>query len=156
MNINISLIGQIITFIILVWFVSRYLWGPLTQMMADRSRRIADGLAAAERGRHELERAEQRAKELLQKTKSEAAEIIALAQKRATDLVEEAKEQAKIEGEKMIEAARIEIEKETQRAKEALRHEVVNLALLAAEKILEREIDAKAHEQLLNKVVAEL
>ncbi len=156
MNINISLIGQIITFLILVWFVNRYLWGPLTQMMADRSRRIADGLAAAERGRHELARAESRVQELLDKAKAEAAEIIAVAQKRATDIVEEAKAQAKAEGDKMIANAKAEIAKETQQAREALRHEVASLALLAAEKILEREIDAKAHEKLLNKVVAEL
>jgi F-type H+-transporting ATPase subunit b len=155
-NITVSLFGQMITFAILVWFVWRFLWGPLTQMMADRTRRIADGLASAERGRHELERAEARAKELLDKTKEEAAEIVSQAQRRAVEMVEEAKAQARTEGERMLEAARSEIDREINRAREQLRGEVVAIAVAGASKILGREIDEAAHNDLLTGLVAQI
>jgi F-type H+-transporting ATPase subunit b len=155
-NITVTLFGQMITFAILVWFVWRFLWGPLTQMMADRTRRIADGLASAERGRHELERAEERAKALLQQTKDEAAEIISQAQRRAAEVVDEAKAQARTEGERLLETARSEIEKEINKAREQLRSEVVAISLAAASRILGREIDEQAHEDLLTDLVAQI
>jgi F-type H+-transporting ATPase subunit b len=155
-NVTVTLFGQMITFAILVWFVNRYLWGPLTHMMQDRTRRIADGLAAAERGQQELARAQERADELLQQVKHEAAEIIAQTQKRAADIVEEAKAQAKIEGKRMIEAAKAEIDKEVNRIREQLRGEVVAIALAGASKILGREVDAEAHNDLLNEMLTEL
>jgi F-type H+-transporting ATPase subunit b len=155
-NITVSLFGQMITFAILVWFVWRFLWGPLTQMMADRTRRIADGLASAERGRYELERAEAHSQELLQKTKEEAAEIMAQAQRRAAEVVEEAKVQARTEGDRMLEAARSEIETEVNRAREQLRSEVVAIAVAGAAKVLGREIDENAHNDLLTALVAQI
>lgn len=155
MNVTATLFGQMITFAILVWFVNRYLWGPLTRIMQDRTQRIADGLAAAERGQQELARVRAQAQEVLQQAKNEASEIIAQAQRRAADIIEEAKAQARIEGERMIEAARTEIEKETNRTKEQLRGEVVAIALAGASKILGREVDARAHNDLLDKMIAE-
>jgi F-type H+-transporting ATPase subunit b len=155
-NVTVTLFGQMITFAILVWFVWRFLWGPLTQMMADRSRRIADGLASAERGRHELERAESRVQDMLAQTKSEAAEIVAQAQRRAAEIVEESKAQAREEGERILHAARAEIDKELQQAKEQLRGEVVGIAVAGASKILGREIDEQSHNDLLEGLVAQI
>jgi F-type H+-transporting ATPase subunit b len=154
-NITVTLFGQMITFAILVWFISRYLWGPLTRMMQDRTQRIADGLAAAERGQQELARAQARFQDTLQQAKNEATELIAQAQKRAADIIEEAKAQAQLEGERIIEAARAEIEQEANRTKEQLRGEVVAIALAGASKILGREVDAKAHNDLLDRMLAE-
>ena len=156
MNVTVTLFGQMITFAILVWFINRYLWGPLTKIMGDRTRRIADGLAAAERGQHELDRAQSRAEEALQRSRAEAAEIIGQAQKRASGIVEEAKVQAKIEGDRIIEAAMAEIDKEVNRIKEQLRGEVVSIALAGASKILGREMDAEAHNHLLNEMLTDL
>jgi len=151
-----TLLGQIITFALLVWFVKRFLWGPMLQMMENRQQRIADGLAAAERGRHEQQLAEDRATELLHEAKGQAAEIISRAEKRATEIVEEAKADARSEGDRLLAAARAEIDQELNRVKEELRSQVAGLAVSGAEKILEREIDEKAHSELLNKLVAQI
>lgn len=156
MNINATLIGQSIAFFVFVWFCMKYVWPPLTQALNDRKKQIADGLAAAERGKREQELAEERATEHLRGAKEQAAEIIALAQKRASEIVEEAKDDARKEGERLLEAARAEVESEVNQAKEALRGQVVSIAVAAASKILEKEIDAKAHSDMLDKLVAEL
>jgi F-type H+-transporting ATPase subunit b len=155
-NVNATIIGQLITFWILVWFVMRFVWGPITAMMAARSKRIADGLAAADRGRHELELASKRSSEILHEGRQKAAEIIAQAEKRAAQIVEEAKEAAKAEGDRLIAGAKAEIEQEMYRAKEMLRQQVADLAVAGAEKILRREIDAKAHAELLASIKNEL
>ena len=156
MSITATLIGQIITFAILVWFVSKYLWGPLTQIMSDRKKRIADGLAAAERGAHEQELAKQRALEQIKKAKEQAAEILAQAQKRGAEIIDDAKNEAKAEGERLIIAANAEIEQEMNRAKEALRGQVVDISIAAASKILKKEIDSKAHGDILNNVAGQI
>lgn len=156
MNITATLIGQVVTFLILVWFIKRFLWGPLIQMLEDRRQRIADGLAAGERGRHEQELAEKRAAERLHEAKQQAQEIIAQAERRATEIVEEAKNQARKEGERLLEAAQAEIEQEVNRAREGLRGQVVSLAVAGAGRVLKREIDAKAHDELLNELVGNL
>lgn len=156
MNITATLFGQMITFAVLVWFINRYLWGPMTQMMDDRKNRIADGLAAAERGKHEQELAEKRAAELLKEAKQQAAEIIAQAQKRSNEIVDESKDAARIEGDRLITAANAEIDQEINRAKEQLRSQVVSLAVGGASKVLGREIDAKAHDDLLKELAAQL
>jgi F-type H+-transporting ATPase subunit b len=155
-SITVTLFGQILTFMVLVGFVWKFLWGPVTQMMAARSTRIAQGLAAAERGKHELELSEQRAAERLREAKQDAAEIITAANKRANEIIEEAKEQARLEGKRQLELAQGEIEQETNRAKEHLREQVVNLSLLMSEKILGREIDASAHHNFLDQMIKEL
>jgi F-type H+-transporting ATPase subunit b len=125
-------------------------------MMEQRSKRIADGLAAAERGQHEKELAEKGAAERLREAKQDAMEIVASAHKQANQIIEDAKQKARIEGEHQLELARAEIEQESHRAKENLREQVVNLALAGAEKILEREIDATTHDEFLNKMVKAL
>jgi len=156
MSITATLIGQMITFAILVWFIGKYLWGPMTQMMDDRKKRIADGLAAAERGIHEQELAQHKATQYIKEAKEQAVEILAQAQKRSAEIVEEAKLDAKTEGERLITAANAEIEQEVNRAKESLRAQVVDISIAAAGKIIKKEIDAKAHGDLLKDVVGQL
>lgn len=156
MNVTATLIGQMLTFAVLVWFVNRFLWGPMTQMLEDRRKRIADGLAAAERGKHEQELAEKRAADLIHEAKDQAAQIIAQAQKQASAIVEEAKSTARTEGERIVTAANAEIAQEVQRAKEQLRGQVVSLSVAGAAKVLAKEIDAKAHDAMLKDLVAQI
>lgn len=156
MNINATLLGQAITFAILIWFTMKFVWPPLMAAMAERAKTIADGLAAAERGKHDLELAEKRAAEILRQGKEKASEIIAASEKRATEIVEAAKTQAKAEGDRILVAAKADIDQEVFRAREQLRTQVSAVALAGAGKILGREIDAKAHNELLDKLVAEI
>lgn len=156
MNINLTLIGQSITFFVFVWFCMKFVWPPIVNALEERKKRIADGLAAAERGRHEQELARKRATEVLHEAKGKAAEIIARAEQRAGEIVDEAKQDAKAEGERLIAAARAEIDQELNRAKEALREQVAGLAVAGAERILQREIDPQAHRQVLDELVAQL
>ncbi|MGM0595072.1 MAG: F0F1 ATP synthase subunit B [Pseudomonadota bacterium] len=156
MNINATLIGQSITFIFFVWFTMKYVWPPIMNALEERKKKIADGLAAAERGKHEQELAEQRAKEVVNEAKQEASNIIAQAQKRASEIVDEAKETARSEGERIIASANAEIEQEVNRAKENLRGQVVSIAVAGAGKVLSREIDAKAHDDLLKDLVSQI
>ena len=156
MNITVTLIGQIAAFILLIWFVNKVLWGPLNKLLADRQKRIADGLSAAEKGKHELELSEKRAKEELHQAKAQAAEIITQAEKRASEIVEEAKNDARSEGDRLRAAAEAEINLEVNRAKEHLRGQVASLAAMGAGRILEREIDAKAHADLLKDLVTQI
>lgn len=156
MNINLTLIGQTLTFIVFVWFCMKFVWPPIMQALHDRKAKIADGLAAAERGQHDKELAQKRAKEVLHEAKGEAAEIIAQAQKRASEIVEEAKADARTEGERLKVAARAEIEQETNRAKEQLRGQVVFLAVAGAGKVLERELDERAHSDMLDKLASQI
>jgi len=155
-NITVTLIAQMLAFGLLIWFVNKVMWGPLSGIMEARQKRIADGLAAAEKGKHEQELAEKRATELLKEAKEQAQEIVAQGQKRASEIVEEAKDTARAEGERIIAAANAELEREVNQAKEALRAQVAAIAVAGAEKILKREIDAKAHEDLLNDLAAQI
>jgi F-type H+-transporting ATPase subunit b len=156
MNINATLIGQAISFIIFVWFCMKYVWPPIMAALEERKKKIADGLAAAERGKHEQELAEQRAKVVIQQAKEEAAGILAQAQKRASEIVEESKDTARVEGDRIITAANAEIEQEVNRAKESLRSQVVSLAVAGAAKVIDRELDAKAHDALLQDLVSQI
>ena len=156
MNINATLIGQTITFLVFVWFCMKFVWPPIMNALAERKKQIADGLAAGERGKHELELASRRAADELRDAKAQAAEVIAQAEKRAAQIVEEAKGAAKAEGDRMIAGAKAEIDQEATRAREALREQVAALAVAGAEKILRREIDAKAHADLLEAIKKEL
>lgn len=156
MNINATIFGQLITFVLLVWFVMKYVWAPITTMMDARTKRIADGLAAGERGRHELELAAKRAAEVLQEAKQKAADILAQADKRAAQIVEEAKGDAKVEAGRLVAAAKADVDQEVFRAKEVLRKQVADLALAGAEQILRREIDVKAHGELLKAIEEQL
>lgn len=156
MNITVTLFAQIIAFALLIWFVNKVMWGPLSGLMEARQKRIADGLAAAEKGKHEQELAEKRAKEVLHEAKQQAAEIIAQSQKRASEIVEEAKGSARTEGERILTAAHAEIDREVNQAREVLRKQLASLAVAGAEKVLKREIDAKAHETLLNDLATQI
>lgn len=156
MNINLTLIGQSITFIFFIWFTMKFIWPPLIQALTDRRTKIADDLAAAEKGRHEKELAEKRAIEVIKEAKDKAQEIINHAEKRGNEVTDEAKEKAKEESNRIVAAAQGEIEQETNRAREELRAAVAELAIASAAKILEKEIDAKVHAKLVDKLVEQL
>lgn len=156
MNITVTLIGQMVAFVLLIWFINKVLWGPLSKMMADRQKRIADGLAAADKGKHEMELAEKRAKDVLKDAKAQAAEILAQAHKRASEMEEEAKEKARGEAERILTAAQAEIDREVNQAKEQLRGHVASIALTGVEKILKKEIDAKTHNALLSDLATQI
>ncbi len=156
MSINATLIGQMITFTLLVWFTMQYVWPPLIEALDERKKKISEGLAAAEKGQEDVKLAEKKAIKYLKEAKAESANIIALAQKRANEVVEESKGTAKLEGERMIESAKAQIEQEIQQAKETLRKEVSSLALKAAEQILQEEVDKAKHKEIISKVSKQL
>ncbi|CAA0115238.1 ATP synthase subunit b [Halioglobus japonicus] len=156
MNINLTLIGQMVAFVCFVMFCMKYVWPPLLAAMAEREKKIADGLAAADRASHDLELAQEKAVERLKDAKHEAASIVDAANKRGAQLVEEAKQAAVVEADRVKAAAHAEIEQESNRAKEQLRGQVAALALAGAEKVLGAEIDRSAHAELVDKLAAEL
>lgn len=156
MNINATLIAQAIMFALFVWFCMRFVWPPIVGALEARKKQIADGLAAADRGKHELELAAKRATESLHDAKVRASEIIAQAEKRSAQIIDEAKNTAKAEGERMLTAARAEMEQDVFRAREQLRGHVAELVVAGAEKVLRREVDAKAHADLLEAIKGEL
>lgn len=156
MNINLTLIAQLVSFAVFVWFTMRFVWPPLVQAMDERKAKIADGLAAAERGAHEQELAEKRAVETIAQAKQQAAEIKANAEKQASMIVEEAKNKAQEEGSRQLAAAQAEIEQETNKAREQLRGKVAELAVVGAEKILRKEIDANAHKDIVDAVAQQI
>jgi F-type H+-transporting ATPase subunit b len=155
-NINLTLIGQMIAFICFVMFCMKFVWPPILAAMAEREKKIADGLAAADRASHDLELAKEKAVERLKAAKQEAAGIIEAANKRGIQLVDEAKASAVVEADRVKTAAKAEIEQETNRAREQLRGQVAALALAGAEKVLGASIDQKAHAELVDKLAAEL
>lgn len=156
MNINATLLAQTIMFALFVWFCMKFVWTPIMAALEQRKKQIADGLADADRAKHDLELASKRSAEILREAKEKAGEIIANSEKRASEIVEEAKDQARTEGDRIIAGAKAEIDKEVFSAKEQLRTQVSAIALAGAAKILGREIDAKAHNDLLDKLVAEI
>lgn len=156
MNINMTLIGQLLAFTVFVWFTMRFVWPPIAKALEDRKAKIADGLAAAERGQHEQQLAQDRAKEKLLEAKQQAAEIVARAEKRAAEIVEESKGTARTEGERLLHAAQAEIEQEANKAREELRAKVAVLAVTGAEKILRKEIDADAHKDIVDAVANQI
>ncbi|HEY7985849.1 MAG TPA: F0F1 ATP synthase subunit B [Methylophilaceae bacterium] len=156
MNINLTLFAQAVSFALLIWFTARFVWPPLLKAIETRQKTIADGLAAGERGKHELEISAKRAAEVLRDSKQQGSDIIAQAEKRASGIIDEAKAQAKVEADRIQVGAKAELEQEVFRAKEALRQQVAELAVAGAEKILRREIDAKAHADILNTVASQL
>ncbi|MCP4466000.1 MAG: F0F1 ATP synthase subunit B [Halieaceae bacterium] len=156
MNLNLTLIGQMLAFIGFVVFCMKYVWPPILAAMAERETKIADGLAAADRASHDLELAQEKAVERLKEAKEEAAGIIDSANKRAGQLVDEAKEAAVTEADRVKAAAQAEIEQEANRAKEHLRGQVAALSLAGAEKVLGAAIDENAHRELVDKLASEL
>ena len=156
MNINLTLIGQMIAFVCFVVFCMKYVWPPIMAAMAEREKKIADGLAAADRANHDLELAQQNAVAQMKAAKQEASGIIESANKRANQIVEEAKEAAVVEAQRVKASAQAEIEQEKNRAREQLREQVAALSVAGAEKILSATIDQAAHAEMVEKLAAEL
>ena len=156
MNLNLSLVAQAITFAAFIWFTVKFVWPPMLRAIEARQKTIADGLAAAEQGKRSLETSSKQADEEIRRARERAAEIIAHAEKRTAQMIEEAKNAAKEEGNREKAAAKAEIEQEVTRAREQLRDRVASLAVAGAEKILRREVDAKAHGELLDSIKRQL
>jgi F-type H+-transporting ATPase subunit b len=156
MHINLTLIGQSITFLVFVWFCMQFVWPFIRKAMDDRTQRIAEGLSAAERAGKDLELAQEKAAQQLREAKGEAAAIIEQANRRAAQIVDEAKEKAREEGERLKQAAQAEIEQELNRAREQLRAQVGALAVAGASRILGKAVDASAHRELVDQLAAEL
>ena len=156
MNLNATLIGQSIAFMFFVWFCMKFVWPPLTKALSDRQKKIADGLAAADKAEKDLVQAHDKVAELLKNARAEAQGIIELANKRASQIVDEAKDKARTEGDQLKAAASAEIEQEANRAREALRAQVAALAVAGAERILGENLDEAANSKLVNDLAAEL
>lgn len=156
MDLNATLIGQMITFAVFVVFTMKYVWPPITKAMQDREKKIADGLAAGEKGEQDLQLAKHKSVEILQEAKMTATQIITQAHTRADHILEEAKHLAKKEGERLIIHAQGEIEQHLNEARRQLQSQIANLALGMAEKIVQRDIDPAVHKQLLDKMVEEI
>ena len=156
MNINFTLFAQAIVFTAFIWFTIRFVWPPLLRAIEARQKQIADGLAAGEQGRKSLEVSSRQAEQAIQEARTRAAEIIAQAEKRDAQMVEAAKVAAKAEGDREKAAAKADIQQEASRAREQLREQVAALAVAGAEKILRREVDAKAHAELLDGIKKQL
>ncbi|MEH6580611.1 MAG: F0F1 ATP synthase subunit B [Halioglobus sp.] len=156
MNLNLTLIGQMVAFVCFVMFCMKYVWPPIIAAMQERADKIADGLAAADRASHDLELAQEKAVERLKEAKVEAAGIVDAANKRAGQIVEEAKDTAVVESDRVKLSAQAEIEQEMNRAREQLRGQVASLAIAGAEKVLAAEIDQAAHAELVDQLAAEL
>ncbi len=156
MNINATIIGEMIWFVLFIWFVAKVVWPALNRMIETRQRTIAEGLAAAERGRQTLEFSSRQAEQDIQTARDRAAEIVSQAEKRAAQMIEEAKGAARDEGAREKAAAQAEIEQEIARAREMLRGQVAALAVAGAEKILRREVDEKVHSALLEQLKGEI
>lgn len=156
MNINATLLGELIAFIFFVWFCMKFVWPPIMNAIEERQKKIADGLAASDRAEKDLEIAQHKATEHLKEAKAQAAEIVEQAKKRGTQVVDEETQRAHAEREKIIAQGHAEIEAERNRAKEELRKQVSAIAVAAAEKIIGREVDAAAQSDIVEKLVSEL
>jgi F-type H+-transporting ATPase subunit b len=149
MNIGLTLVSQAVAFFLFIWFAAKFVWPPLMKAIETRQKQVAEGLAAAEKGRVELQNASRRSDEELKVARDRAQEIVVQAEKRAAEIVEEAKVQARAEGERLVAGAKAEIDQTASRARESLRDEVAALAVAGAEKILRREVNQQAHADLL-------
>jgi len=149
MNINLTLLMQAAAFAAFIWFTAKFVWPPLMRAIDTRQKQIADGLAAGEQGRQSLASTEKRIADLMTEAKTRSSEIIAQGEKLKTETIEAAKAQAKAEADRILAGAKAEIDQEVMRAREALRNQVADLAVAGAAKILKREVDAKAHADLL-------
>ena len=156
MYVNATLVAQLVVFFILAWFTMKFVWPPIVKALDERATKIAEGLAAAERGKQSLELAAKHSAETVREGKEKVVELLVQAEKQSQQIIEEAKAQARIEADKVIAGAKAEIEQEAARAREALRGRVAELAVAGAEKILRREIDAKAHADLLAQIKQDL
>ena len=156
MNFNLTLIAQAIVFVAFFMFCAKFVWPPLLRAIEKRQKTIADGLAEAERGRSSLADAQKQTEVLMRDARARAQELVAAAEKAAAQRIEESKSQAKTEGDRLVAAAKASIEQEVQSARQQLREQVAALAVSGAEKILAREVDARAHAEMLDKLKAQL
>lgn len=156
MNLNLTLVAQIVSFSLFIWFTVKLVWPHMLRAIETRQKTIADGLAAAEQGRKSLETSTKQADEEIKRARERAAEIISQAEKRDAQMIEQARLAAKAEGDREKAAAKAEIEQQVTRAREQLRDRVASLAVAGAEKILRREVDAKAHGELLDSIKRQL
>lgn len=156
MNINLTLFGQTIAFAIFVWFCMKFVWPPITSAMQARQKKIAEGLDAAGRAQRDLQLAQEKASNTLRENKQQVAQILEQANKQANSIIEDAKQQARLEGERLVANAHAEIEQEVNRARDELRNQVAVLAVLGAEKILESQVDARAHNDMVEKLASQL
>ena len=156
MDINLTLFMQAAAFAAFIWFTAKFVWPPLMRAVDTRQKQIADGLAAAEQGKQSLASTEKKIADMMVEAKQRSSEIIAQGDKLKNETIEAAKAQAKVEADRIIASAKAEIDQEIQRAKEALRNQVADLAVAGASKILKREVDAKAHADLLAAIQREL
>ena len=156
MDINATLLGQMLVFAILIWFSWKFIWPPLVKAVEDRQKKIADGLAAAERGQKELHQASGEAAGIVNEAREKALKIVDQANRRSNEIIEEARSTAIAEGQRLVGDARQEVALEQSRARDALRKDVAQLAVAGASRLLEREIDAKAHADLIEKLAREI
>ncbi len=156
MEINVTLVGQMIAFALFVWFTMKYVWPPITSAMQERQQKIADGLAAAEKGARSLQDAAARSDEALKEAREEAREILAGANRQANQILEEARGAAQAEAGRIKDQAQAEIEQSISSARESLRKDLGRLAVSGAEQILKREIDAKAHSDIIDRLAAQI
>ena len=156
MNINLTLFMQAVAFAVFIGFCAKFVWPPLMRAIDNRQKQIADGLAAGEEGRQSLSKAETRIAQMMTDAKARASEIIAQGEKLKSETIEQSKGAAKAEGDRILAAAKAEIEQEVFRAKDSLRNQVAELAVAGAAKILKREVDPKAHAQLLAEIQKQL
>jgi F-type H+-transporting ATPase subunit b len=156
MNVNATFIGQMVVFAILLWFFYKFVVPPIAQAVTDRQKKIAEGLAAAERGQKDLDEAKSRADAVVREARERANQILDQAGRRSNEMIDSAKQAASAEGDRVLATARAEAANETTRARDALRREVGTLAVAGASRLLGREIDAKAHAQLLDQLAEEI
>lgn len=156
MNINVTLLWQMVFFVIFVWFSKKFVWAPIIGALHQRKTEIADGLVAAEKGRRAEQRGLEQAQQVIADAKKQASEIIGNAEKRGVELVDAARDNAKQEGVRITAAAQAEIDTEINKAKATLRGQVGELALAGAQQILKREVDDKAHSELLDDLATKL
>ncbi len=156
MNFNATFIGQVVVFVVLLWFFWKFVVPPIAQAVTDRQKKIAEGLAAAERGQKDLDEAKSRADAVVREARERANQILDQASRRSNEMIDSAKQSASAEGDRVLASARAEAANETSRARDSLRREVGALAVAGASRLLEREIDAKAHAQLLDKLAEEI
>lgn len=156
MNINVTLFAQMLVFLLLIWGSAKFIWPPITKALDERRKKIADGLAAAEKGSRSLQDASLKSEEALKAARLQAQEIIGAANKQATQLVEQARQDAESEKARIVASGHSEVEREVGQAKDVLRKQVGDLAVAGASKILKREIDAKTHADVLNELAAQV
>jgi F-type H+-transporting ATPase subunit b len=156
MNINLTLLGQMITFAVFVWFTMKYVWPPMMKALADRQKKIAEGIVAAEQSERNLELAERKAQDMLREARENASHILEAANKRAEHIIEEAKEVARVDGQRIMTQAQAQVEQAVIKAKEELRSQVGQLVVMTAEKVLRRSIDPAKHHELITQAAEEI